>query len=98
MITRGTTSTKGVIIYGNRNYQGCSQKLIPGMYSMGDLLIRGCLSSLKVPAGTRVTLYKYADFTGMKKLFITDTSWVGDDFFDKTCSIIVESLSGAQET
>jgi len=97
-MNRGTTSNEGVIIYGHRNYQGCSQKLVPGTYSMGDLLIRGCLSSLKVPDGMRVTLYEYADFTGMKKSFITDTSWVGDDFFDKTCSIMVESLSGTQET
>ncbi len=94
----GKMSTKEVTIYRHRNYQGCNQKLIPGKYSMGDLSNGGCLSSLKVPDGIRVTLYEYADFTGKKKSFTTDAPWVGDDFIDKMCSIMVELLSGTKET
>ena len=43
-----------------------------------------------LPEGYRVTLYEHADFKGKTKVFSGDIAWVGDDFNDKTSSIVVE--------
>ena len=51
------------------------------------------VSSLKVPAGMRVTLYDDTHFSGAKKIFYADAEYVGDDFNDKTSSISVEYVA-----
>jgi hypothetical protein len=81
----------GVIIYQHRDYQGYSQTLLPGNHKLSDILIgNDTLSSLKIPTGARVTLFEHANFWGDKKVFTSDTPYVGDDFNDKTSSIMVE--------
>jgi hypothetical protein len=78
-------------IYEHGDYQGRIQRLSPGKYNIGDLVIgNDRLSSLKVPEGIRVTLYEHANFMGNEKRFDTDSPWVGDDFNDKTSSVLVE--------
>ncbi|WP_156164132.1 hypothetical protein [Methanosarcina sp. 2.H.T.1A.15] len=46
--------------------------------------------------GMRVTLYEHANFMGSEKMFDTDAPWVGDDFNDKTSSILVELAANTQ--
>jgi uncharacterized protein YkwD len=49
------------------------------------------ISSLKVPAGMKVTLYSDIHFQGKSKAFTQDTPYVGDDFNDIASSVIVEN-------
>jgi len=92
-MTEGTMNIKEVTIYEHGNYEGRSQKLGPGRYNIGDLSIgNDCLSSLKIPEGVRVTLYEHADFEGDVRIFDADTPWVGNDFNDKTSSILIEMM------
>jgi len=80
-------------IYDAANYGGRSQTLGVGSYNMAELTIgNDTLSSLRVPEGLRVTLYQQANFRGATRSFTSDTSWVGDDFNDKTSAVLVEKV------
>jgi hypothetical protein len=61
-----------------------------GRYDWGQIH-NDAISSLRVPAGMRVTLYTDTHFQGGSKTFTQDTPYVGDDFNDRTSSIQVES-------
>ncbi|MFP2904909.1 aerolysin family beta-barrel pore-forming toxin [Pyxidicoccus sp. 3LFB2] len=89
-----SAQTSAAVIYEHGNYQGASQSLAPGNYDVGALAIgNDQLSSLKVPAGWTVKLYRDAGFQGTVKSFTSDAAWVGDDFNDHTSSIQVISGS-----
>ncbi|MGK7956198.1 MAG: RICIN domain-containing protein [Crocosphaera sp.] len=85
---------KKVTVYQDANYGGASQILGPGKYDIGKLSFgNDQISSLKVPEGLRVTLFEHANFRGNHKMLISDTSYVGDSFNDKTSAILVEKVA-----
>ena len=89
------SSTSGLVtIYQDSNYGGRAVSLGEGNYNLATLQSRGFknddLSSLKVPAGYKVTLYWDDNFTGKTKEFTSDTSYVGNEWNDQATSIKVE--------
>lgn len=85
------------VVYIDANYKGAAVGLDVGSYSVSDLVAKGIpndsISSLKVPSGYKVTLYEHGDFRGATKVLLGDTSYLGNDFNDKTSSIKVERTS-----
>jgi uncharacterized protein YbdZ (MbtH family) len=82
-----------VSIYSDANYRGAVQMLEKGWYNVDKLRIgNDVLSSLRVPAGWRVTLFEHRDFKGRSKVLRSDCSYIGDDFNDLTSSIRVEFI------
>ncbi|RRJ67645.1 hypothetical protein EHV15_18345 [Paenibacillus oralis] len=83
--------------YVDANYKGNSVSLEAGSYNVADLIAKGIpndsISSVKVPSGYKVTLYEHKDFQGASKVLLADTSYVGDDFNDKTSSIKIERVN-----
>jgi hypothetical protein len=88
------TAQNGITIYANCNYGGASQQLKAGRYSLGSTSIgNGNLSSIKIPAGFKVTIYNgYSPGLGSDNA--TYTSGVdclsNDGWNDKANSIVVE--------
>lgn len=80
-------------IYADGNYAGSSQQLRVGAYNSSKLTFGAKrISSLKVPAGLRVTLYAADNFGGASRTYTSDTAWVGD-FNDMAMSAVVESTA-----
>lgn len=86
----------GVTFYENANYGGWSVTLGAGSYNYSEMLAAGIpndkLTSLKVPAGFKVTLYEHQNFGGLQKVVTEDTS-ILSDFNDMTSSIKVETVA-----
>lgn len=76
----------GVQIYQHSNYEGASQKLVPGRYNSSEFgaVNNDAMSSLKVPEGWTVTLYENANFQGRSKTITKDTPSLEADFNDIT--------------
>ena len=90
LITLGTCE-QCVVIYQHANYEGNSQVLLPGKYDISNISIgNNALSSLRVPNGWKVILYRLHNFTGDTKIYTSNTTYVGNDFNDQTSSIVVE--------
>jgi hypothetical protein len=87
-----TNSYERVVIYTDANYRGQSSSLLPGTY--GTMALAGfpdnALSSLTVPAGYRVVIYEFENFTG-KSYTITASKpgFIISGWNDKTSSIAV---------
>lgn len=81
-------------LFEHGNYQGVSLEVGVGAYNIEDLRSVGNdrVSSLRVPAGVRVTLWEHANWSGRSKSFTGDSSFVGDDFNDITSSVTVEKV------
>lgn len=79
-----------VAIYARRNFLGAFQELEPGKY---DMFGNENLSSLKIPAGMKATVYEATGCQGKSKTFTSDVSWLGDDFNNKTASIKIERIA-----
>lgn len=85
----GTTINLAVF-YEQANFAGQSRSLGIGRYDLDLIgLPNDCISSLRVPAGLRVTLFQDAGFSGNSITFTDSASFVGS-FNDKTSSIVVE--------
>ena len=85
-----------VTIHSDSYYGGASQTLQVGWYDIWDLTIgNDTLSSLRVPAGYRVTLYSDAYFSGATRSYTQDTVWVYD-FNDLTSGVRVEKIEPYQ--
>ncbi len=82
-----------VIIYNDMSYQGKSQQLGVGRYDMSSIS-NDQVSSIRIPAGLKVTLFENAGFSGGSRAYVTDVNWVGNDFNDKASSIVVEPTPG----
>ncbi|GJD22210.1 hypothetical protein RIVM261_071660 [Rivularia sp. IAM M-261] len=88
MIANLLGDNRKVVIYSDSEYRGISQELEPGIYDLDQLTIgNDTLSSLRVPPGMLTILYEQPGFTGQSKEFSSDTTYVGDDFNDKTSSL-----------
>lgn len=98
----GNVSSDVVTIYQDANYGGRTVSLEEGDYNLASLEEKGFknddLSSLKVPSGFVVTLYYDDNFSGSTLVCTGDTSFVGEEFNDKTSSIKVERLDSETNT
>jgi len=83
-----------IYVYQDINFGGRSASLGLGNYNLASLQNKGFrnddLSSIKVPWGYKVTLFEHDNFTGASKVITGDTSWIGNDWNDRTSSIKVE--------
>ena len=77
------------IVYTDSEYQGFAQMLSLGRYNWGEIQ-NDVISSVKVTAGRKVTFYSDVNFSGQTKTFTANTPYVGNDFNDRTSSIVVE--------
>ncbi|MGJ5630951.1 M10 family metallopeptidase C-terminal domain-containing protein [Nostoc sp. CALU 1950] len=77
-------------IFEHGSYLGKSLKLIPGRYNYDRLLRNGfdkdILSSLKVPQGWAVALYKDNNFRDLSEIFTSNRAWTNTN--DSTDSLI----------
>jgi Ca2+-binding RTX toxin-like protein len=87
-----------VDLFYDANYQGLDLKLAPGSYKSNDLMwmhptnnFTTQISSLIIPEGWRVTLYDQALLNGNSKVFNSSTSFVGEDWDDRTWSLKIEA-------
>jgi hypothetical protein len=89
----------GVMLYQDDNYnagtQGYAVQLTKGSYNLGGLVPRGfsndSLSSIKIPAGWKVTLYQDDNFKGTTKVLTANNNSLSSlGFNDKVSSIKVE--------
>ncbi|MFI0943891.1 discoidin domain-containing protein [Streptomyces sp. NPDC021020] len=73
----GAAGGGGATVYGDANYGGPSAVLTPGSYDLAALQAKGIgndsISSLRVPAGSTVTGYADAGFSGTAWTFTADT-------------------------
>lgn len=80
------------VLFADANYGGRSQRLMMG-YNAGYLAVgNDVVSSVKVPAGLKVTLYEHAPGNGRVKILTADTPSL-PDFDNITSNVLVESLS-----
>jgi hypothetical protein len=97
----GTTQPTGVAsVYQHCSYGGYSANLNEGSYTLSQLQALGVrnddLSSLKVNAGYKVTLYEGDNFTGRSVAKTGNADClVNDSFNDITSSIVVSKVSSA---
>ncbi len=83
-----------VVLFKDAAYGGISQTLSNSSYNASQITIGdNRLSSVKVPAGCKVTLYQNSGFSGATKVLTGDwTSVSGDPWNDITSSIEVRNL------
>lgn len=90
-----TAQNSVVTVYSDMNYGGYAVGLPLGEHDMASLaaygIINDDISSLKVPAGYKVTLYDDAGFGGESRTYTSDASFVGSDFNDRCTSIKVST-------
>jgi hypothetical protein len=92
----GTSDNQEAIFYEHTDYQGASSRKRIGMYNIGDMgLGNDTISSVRVPAGYKVTLYYHGNFGGPILELTQDTpnfwQW---GFNDQTSGLKVEKISG----
>jgi hypothetical protein len=95
---------KGATLFKDRGFAGRERLYTEGSYDVNsmnayygstDLLVESindAVSSVKLDPGYKVTLYDHGDFSGASKTFTASAEYVGDDFENKTSSIVVEKL------
>jgi len=92
----GLTATGAAVVYKDCNYSGYAVGLAPGTYTRSQMIALGILdddiSSIKVSAGYKVTLYQDDNFTGSSLVRTADDNCLVDDNWnDVTTSLKVES-------
>jgi len=89
-----TTNQDSVYTYSNASYAGVKGSFGIGQYTTADLLAKGVtdnsVSSIKVGANVKVTLYNGNNFTG-DSLVVTSSSSYLSTFNDKVSSMKVQS-------
>lgn len=102
----GGTSGGRVTVYNDVDYGAQSVSFLVGRYNQTDLFALGMqdndspntfISSMKVPQGYRLTVYKGPNFDGESRVFEEDCHWVGDDWNDVINSFTVEEIEEASE-
>ena len=77
-------------IFEHANFSGRKQTLYPGFYNIDQLAFgNDMISSLKT-YDTRVTLIEHHNGVGARWSFMGNVPYVGNDWNDKTSSILVE--------
>jgi hypothetical protein len=96
----GLTQTGPVTVYKDCNYSGAAVSLAAGNYTLGQLNAAGILnddiSSLKVAAGYKVTLYQNDNFSGSTLTLTGDDACLVDNSWnDLTTSLKVTANSSS---
>lgn len=81
-----------ITLYTDADYKGSSSTLGVGRYATGFGLKNDALSSLRIPAGLKVTLCEHANFEGRRCILVRDTPSL-NGANDKATSMIVEPLT-----
>lgn len=93
----GAAGSGPVKVYKDCGFTGSQKGLYIGRYTAADLQALGVsnddISSLKVPAGYRVTLYEHDNFQGLSTERTTDQSCLGDEWNDRVSSLEIEASS-----
>ena len=80
-------------IYADENFQGASQPLGLGSFDLDKLRIgNDVVSSIKIPAGLRVTVHEDEHFNGASQAYYSDVAALGP-MNDKASSILVEKVA-----
>ena len=92
----GETGTQPVAtFYQDINYGGYAVQLPEGTYTQAQLEAHGIrnndITSIRVQAGYKVTIYDGSTFNNDSKAFTADVSYVGNDWNDRTSSIKIET-------
>lgn len=86
-----------VTMYLDNDYQGKAVSFDIGRYDMEDMIRAGIpndsISSLKVPLGYKLTVYRDIHFGGESKVYSADSSYVGNDWNDAITSFVVEEAT-----
>lgn len=84
----------GAAIYQDADFQGREQILAPGRYDLQQLSLgNDRLSSIRLPSGWSITLYRDAGFSGPSMTFNRDTNYVGDLYDNWTSSVVVRATT-----
>jgi uncharacterized protein with FMN-binding domain len=95
--TKPNKLTHQVLIYKDTFFQGSVQALYPGSYNMSALTIgNDALSSIRVPSGWSVRLYKDSNYGGSYIDLTGDDTDLSDKSFDNAASSIV--VTGTSDT
>ena len=99
-----SVSANAVTLYNDINYAGWSASFPVGTYNYNAFVAAGAVNdqatSVRVPAGYKVTLYEHGDFTGTSVTLTADSSYLGA-FNDKASAVVVSlnnSSSSASST
>ena len=88
-------SGASVMLFEDCSMRGGSRALSPGRYNTRDMHFKNdALSSLRIPSGWNVTLYKEGDFRGQSSTFYANVFCLNGDFNDQTSSIVVSGPGG----
>ncbi|MDE5942167.1 MAG: hypothetical protein K2H14_08665 [Muribaculaceae bacterium] len=83
-----------VTVYQDADYGGYAIGLPAGSFTQGELALYGLkardVSSIKISEGYKATIYIGANLRGSKTTFTESTPYVGDQWNDRTRSIIIE--------
>ncbi len=80
-------------LFTDANYLGRTQALVIGRYPLAQLSVVGndSVSSLKVPATLKVTLFQNDNFGGTSRVYTGDTWYLGRARNDQASSVVVEA-------
>ena len=88
------TAQNYVTLHENCNYGGKAYFLEAGTYNLYQMKIdNDQLSSMQIPSGMKVTLYKDDNFRGGSKTFTGNVSCLETDWNDQASSLVVENSS-----
>lgn len=73
--------------YTDANYAGTRYQEGPGEYPVFTVS-NDVISSMRIPAGLRVTLYEHTNYRGESRTYTSDINWLGT-FNDKASSMII---------
>jgi hypothetical protein len=84
-----------VMLFEDCSLRGYSSSLSPGRYNTRQLGIRNdALSSIRIPSGWNVTVYKEGDFRGSSRTFYSNVYCLDGEYNDQASSIVVTGPGG----
>ena len=79
-----------VILYEDCSLRGNNRNLVPGRYNRREMgLNNDAISSLRIPSGYSVTLYKDEDFRGGSQTFYANVYCLNSSWNDQASSIVI---------
>ncbi|NJL75875.1 MAG: hypothetical protein HC892_13480 [Saprospiraceae bacterium] len=96
--TPTSSNNSAVILYQNFDFGGASLTLAEGKHDVNTFygsIGNDQLSSIRIPAGYKVTLYEHGGFQGRTQVLTTDMKAI-NDFNDLTSSVVIEKIGPVQ--
>lgn len=92
-----STTQPAATFYQDINYGGYAVSLPEGTFTQADMALYGLkakdITSFKVNDGYKVTLYRGTNLNGQSKSWTGSVDWIGSDWNDQACSMIIERES-----